>query len=66
MGCRPGRYSSSSCPIALTNSGDEMTKLSGWILAIYVLVITGIAAYEYAVIDRLQWIIRMLLAGSSQ
>ena len=41
-----------------------MTKLSGWILAIYVLVITGIAAYEYAVIDRLQWIIRMLLAGS--
>lgn len=43
-----------------------MSKLSGWILAIYVLAITGVAAYEYAVIDRLQWVIRMLLAGSPQ
>jgi hypothetical protein len=41
-----------------------MTKLSGWLLAIYVLAITGIAGYEYAVIQRLEWVIRILLAGS--
>lgn len=41
-----------------------MTKLAGWLLAIYVLAITGIAGYEYAVIERLQWVIRVLLAGS--
>ena len=41
-----------------------MTKLAGWVLAIYVLTITGVAAYEYAVIERLQWMIHILLAGS--
>lgn len=42
-----------------------MNKISGWALAIYVLAITGIAAYEYAVIDRLQWVIRILTYGTS-
>lgn len=42
-----------------------MNKLSGWILAIYVLAVTGFAAYEYAVIDRLQMIIRLLLSGTA-
>ena len=41
-----------------------MTKLSGWILAVNVLAITGIAAYEYAVIDHLEMIIRLLLSGT--
>jgi hypothetical protein len=41
-----------------------MTKLAGWILAVYVLAVTGVAAYEYAVIERLQWVIHILLAGS--
>jgi len=41
-----------------------MTKLANWLLVIYVLAITGIAGYEYAVIQRLEWVIRILLAGS--
>lgn len=40
-----------------------MTKTAGWILAIYVLAVTGIAGYEYAVIGKLQLIIRLLLSG---
>jgi hypothetical protein len=41
-----------------------MKTLSSWLLIVYVLAITGIAGYEYAVIERLQWVIRVLLAGS--
>ena len=41
-----------------------MNKIAGWVLAVYVLAITGIAGYEYAVIDKLQMIIRVLLAGN--
>lgn len=42
-----------------------MSKLAGWILAIYVLAVTGIAAYEYAVIDRLNWVIQVLMSGTA-
>lgn len=41
-----------------------MSKFTGWILVIYALAATGVAAYEYAVIDRLNWVIRVLLSGT--
>lgn len=41
-----------------------MSKLSGWILAIYVLAITGVAAYEYAYIVWLEKMVQALLAGN--
>lgn len=41
-----------------------MTKISGWALAIYVLSITGIAAFEFAYIQHLEFIIRLLVGGT--
>ena len=41
-----------------------MTKLGGWILAIYVLAITGIAGYEYAYIGWLEKMVQALLVGN--
>ena len=36
-----------------------MTKISGWALAIYVLTITGVAAFEFAYIQHLEFIIKL-------
>ncbi len=41
-----------------------MTKISGWALAIYVLTITGVAAFEFAYIQHLEFIIRLLVGGA--
>jgi hypothetical protein len=41
-----------------------MNKISGWALAIYVLTITGVAAFEYAYIQHLEFIIRLLAGGN--
>jgi hypothetical protein len=35
-----------------------------WLLSAYALALTGIAAYEYARIDHLLWVITYLLAGT--
>ena len=40
-----------------------MNKISGWALAIYVLTITGVAAFEYAYIQHLLFIIKLLAGG---
>lgn len=41
-----------------------MTKISGWILTIYVLAITGVAAFEFAYIQHLEFIIRIIIGGN--
>lgn len=40
-----------------------MSKISGWALAIYVLTITGVAAFEFAYIQHLEFIIKLLAGG---
>ena len=41
-----------------------MTKISGWALAIYVLTVTGVAAFEFAYIQHLEFIIKLLVGGN--
>ena len=41
-----------------------MSKLAAWLLVIYALAITGLAAYEYAAIQHLQFVLKLLLSGS--
>ena len=41
-----------------------MTKISGWVPAIYVLTITGVAAFEFAYIQHLEFIIKLLVGGN--
>jgi len=40
-----------------------MNKISGWALAIYVLTITDVAAFEFAYILHQNFIIRLLVGG---
>ena len=41
-----------------------MSKFEGWLLAIIVFVVSGLAVYEFAYIQHLQFIIRMLVSGN--
>ena len=41
-----------------------MSRVATWTLAIYVLTVTGFAAYEYAYIQHLEFLIRTLLLGT--
>jgi hypothetical protein len=42
-----------------------MSKFTVWTIGIYALIITGVAGYELAEIQKLKWVISLLLAGSS-
>jgi hypothetical protein len=42
-----------------------MSKTASWLLIIYALLVTGIAGFEAAYIGHLQFIISILLHGSS-
>jgi hypothetical protein len=41
-----------------------MSKFAGWLLGLSVVMLTAVAAYEFAYIGHLQFIIRMLVGGS--
>jgi hypothetical protein len=43
-----------------------MSRFTAWVLVIYAIALTGVAGYQYEVIDHLHWVIRILLAGSPQ
>jgi len=40
-----------------------MSKLAGWTLVIYAIIVTGVAAYECAMIGYLESMLRELLRG---
>lgn len=41
-----------------------MNRFASWVLVMYALGITGFAAYQYAYVQHLNFIIRMLVGGS--
>ena len=42
-----------------------MSRFAGWVLIIYAVALTGYAGYQYAEIEKLQWVIRVLMSGTA-